>query len=798
MQLPANRWPILALLTASGLARLSDQMAGIVYGYGMLRETGNSLSGGLVLASSFAALVLGSLFAGRLIARFGARPIALAGSWLSVAAAAMIAVLVGTGHGDPLMIAMLAAAGAVLDGPSAIASELHYPQVARLGRMSLIKLNAIDDGLDSSATLVAPACGVVLVSMAGLAGGAFAVLALGLLGALSLTAGFPRFGVIRGASAVTLSMVFQTIRQDRLLLNMTVLFSIAVAVYAALQLVVLPRLLYATAGNGGLLMLFLVAGGLAALGGAALSHVVAVRVSLRVLLTVAFLMLAVGAVLPAASTATPVIMLSAVLCGLPTGVIAPLAASIYQLRPPLVLRADVQSVAGALVFAVAPLAVLASSFAVDVLPAAPVAAVLAVLIAASAVFAALVLPPSTAQAAMAPFSGARPESPDVPDEAPVPIRPGRSSEVDALRGVALFGIIVVNAPFFAAPLNSLHVESWPDAFAVWLTGALFAGKFFLIFSFLFGFGFATLLARAAREGTDIRSRFLRRLLALFAFGALHACFLFAGDILMLYAALGLVLWFCRHWSRRSLLIAASLAYLLGAFLQVVALWAILLEASGGLAPAVTPGAAYLGGFLDVAAARIAELPSTLAFVLFFNGLPALAMFFAGLALGREGAFPPPPEKIKTQQWGYGAALVIGACVSGIAMLVVMSGSQASPALALTVLVAAAPALSYGLAGTALVLIHRHAGSPLVRWLGRSGGSSLTGYILHSVLLGAVFYGWGLGLYGALGTAAILAVAVAVFAVIVLSLNIWRRFFRYGPDEWLMRCFIDLAWKPIRN
>lgn len=798
MRLPVNRWPLLALLTASGLARLSDQMAGIVYGYGMLRETGTSLSGGLVLAASTAALVVGSLFAGRLIARFGARPVALAGCWLSVAAAAMIAVLVATGHGDPLVIAVLAAVGAILDGPSAIASEVHYPQVARLGRLNLIKLNAIDDGLDSSATLVAPACGVALVSMFGLAGGAFAVAALVLLGALALTAGFPRFGIVRGASAVTLATVFRAIRQDRLLFNMTILFSIAVAVFSALQLVVLPRLLNGPEGDAGLLTLFLVVGGLAALGGAGLSHLVAPRASLRVLLTLALALLAVGAVLPGASTAPPVIVLSAVLCGLPTGIIAPLAASIYQVRPPLVLRADVQAVAGALVFAVVPLAVLASSMAVDVMPVAPVVAVLATLIAASALFAALVLPSSSAREAMVPFNSARQTSPAVPGEEAGRAKPGRSFEVDALRGLALFGIIVVNAPWFAAPLNAISLASWPDAIAAWFTGAFFAGKFFLIFSFLFGFGFSILLARAEREGADIRPRFLRRLAGLFVIGLLHAWLLFFGDILMLYASLGLVLWFCRHWSKRRLLIGAVLSSAAGAVLQALILLVAFEESARMSPPDLVPGEGYLGGFLDVAKARLAELPHSLGFVTFFNGLPALAMFFTGLALGREGAFPPSPGQIKAQHWGFGAALLIGGSVSAAAMTMAMLEPEAGLPATLVILAAASPVLAYGIAGTALAMIHRHSGSPVVRWLAVSGSSSLTGYILHSVLLGAVFYGWGLGLYGTLGPAAILALSIAVFMAIVLGLNIWRRYFRHGPDEWLLRCFVDLEWKPFRK
>jgi predicted MFS family arabinose efflux permease len=410
MRVPGTRWPMLALLTKSGLARMSDQMTAIVYGYGMLRETGTSMSGGLVMAASLLALVVGSLFAGRLIARFGARSIALGGSWLSVAAAAAIALLLGMGQADPVLIAALAATGAVLDGPSAIASEVHYPQVARLGRFNLIKLNAIDDGLDSSATLIAPACGVALVTIFGLVGGAFSVMALGFLGALVLTVGFPRFGPVRAASSVSMAVVFSAIRQDRLLSGLTVLFSITVAVFTALQLVVLPRLLHGVAGGAELLTLFLVCGGLAALCGAGASHTAANRLSLRCLLALAFTLLAAGAALPATSTATPVIGLSAVLCGLPAGVIAPLAASIYQIRPPRALRADVQAVSGALIFAVAPLAVLAASLAVDALPAGPVTAVLAVFMAGLAVCAARFLPACTVAAAMVPFNAARQSS----------------------------------------------------------------------------------------------------------------------------------------------------------------------------------------------------------------------------------------------------------------------------------------------------------------------------------------------------------------------------------------------------
>jgi uncharacterized protein len=64
-------------------------------------------------------------------------------------------------------------------------------------------------------------------------------------------------------------------------------------------------------------------------------------------------------------------------------------------------------------------------------------------------------------------------------------------------------------------------------------------------------------------------------------------------------------------------------------------------------------------------------------------------------------------------------------------------------------------------------------------------------------LSFVFGGWGLGLYGELGAAACLALGLATYALLLALFAAWRRAFRYGPDEWLLRSWIDLAWKPLR-
>jgi uncharacterized protein len=142
--------------------------------------------------------------------------------------------------------------------------------------------------------------------------------------------------------------------------------------------------------------------------------------------------------------------------------------------------------------------------------------------------------------------------------------------------------------------------------------------------------------------------------------------------------------------------------------------------------------------------------------------------------------------------------MIGAMVSGLAALAPLWSASAPLQMAsLAGLCLIAPVLSFGMAGIVLTLATRHQESMPVRWLAMAGGSSLSGYILHSILFGAIFYGWGLGLYGALSLGSVFLIAIGVFVAVVAILNIWRRFYRYGPDEWLLRSIVDLEWKPLR-
>src|SRR5215510_7495775 len=149
----------------------------------------------------------------------------------------------------------------------------------------------------------------------------------------------------------------------------------------------------------------------------------------------------------------------------------------------------------------------------------------------------------------------------------------RLPAIDALRGIALFGILVVNLAAFHSGLSMAVGGSAADSATNTVILWLFTGKFILIFSFLFGWGVHT---QAAREA--FRARYLRRLLGLFLIGVVHAAFFFSGDIMTTYAILGLFMLrpVLRDWPVRKLVRSAVI--LLGVQALILLVQALILLA----------------------------------------------------------------------------------------------------------------------------------------------------------------------------------------------------------------------------
>jgi len=140
---------------------------------------------------------------------------------------------------------------------------------------------------------------------------------------------------------------------------------------------------------------------------------------------------------------------------------------------------------------------------------------------------------------------------------PVPVQPAeRISEIDIVRGIALFGILMVNMSFFKIPVmmdRSISAFSpGLDQVVAWLIQLLFTGKFYAIFSFLFGLGFYIFMERTLAKGLELIPLYRRRLLVLLAIGAIHLFLLWSGDILFTYALVGFILLGFRQKSLQAL------------------------------------------------------------------------------------------------------------------------------------------------------------------------------------------------------------------------------------------------------
>jgi uncharacterized protein len=255
---------------------------------------------------------------------------------------------------------------------------------------------------------------------------------------------------------------------------------------------------------------------------------------------------------------------------------------------------------------------------------------------------------------------------------------------------------------------------------------------------------------------------------LFLLGVLHAVFVFAGDILMLYAVLGLALWFLRDWTPRRLMRAAIVATVVAAFCLMAL--AIVFGMLSKAPPPPPEGPGFLGGFADVTAARLSFLPLAVQIVLLFNGPIAFAAFCAGLAAWKTGFFEPGnagfDKLARNLPW-----LALVGIVANVTSFLAAHGTLGEELGALfgyAMLAIGGPALG----AAYLVLIVKAARSGLLpAAIGAIGRMSLTAYVLQGIVAGLILYGYGFGLYGQFGWDGVFGHAV----VVVVKVHILNSF-----------------------
>lgn len=379
----------------------------------------------------------------------------------------------------------------------------------------------------------------------------------------------------------------------------------------------------------------------------------------------------------------------------------------------------------------------------------------------------------------------------------------RVNAVDALRSLALLGILSVNIWFFAHPemlttgMRGDAEGSTADQLVRFGVSLVFEGKSYVLFSFLFGLSFVFAWARAYESGASETRRSIRRFTALITLGLLHGLFLFAGDILLAYGILGFILLGMRRISTRAALLTAGVIYAVMVFVLVVlGLVTMTLEDTMGDAALAFGNpqdavAAYTGSVTQWFAFQLAAYPSALVSVLFVQGPVAFAAFLVGLVVGRARLV----ERIVAGEFSTKRlmsigvpTLAVGLALSSIAALLTW-GSPGSTGyvpgigaelLGTAVNFAAGPVQACGYVVLLMVLFR--SAERLTAALAPAGRMSLTNYLGQSLIMVILFSGVGFGLGGQLSEVTVGVVVLGIWLAQLALSHLWFSRFRRGPVE----------------
>jgi uncharacterized protein len=393
------------------------------------------------------------------------------------------------------------------------------------------------------------------------------------------------------------------------------------------------------------------------------------------------------------------------------------------------------------------------------------------------------------------------------------VKPTEPSEriftMDAIRGFALLGIFIMNVPLFNTSffqgVDGTHLwPEWWDRSAETLRGVLFSGKFNSMFSLLFAVGFMIQLERLESRNPARATRiYLRRIGWLFVFGLIHAFVFWPGDILLIYALFGLVLFALRRAPDKLLwaLFACCLAFpaAVGIYrsltLSVEEAQALVTLLNGWVA---SNNEAYgMGSFSDAVAENIGVNrlfytypPAMLSMLEFYVQIFTTVVLGVMLARRRffQNAAAHLPLVARVQWWALGLGLATGA-VYGYWLATVTNPMEPTPfsTVASVAYAFCRVAIMVFYVATIVRAAHSTRWQPWLVPVATAGRMPLTNYLLQTLIATFIFYGWGLGFWGSIGPALDLVFAFAVFFLIQVPLSAFvLRRFKMGPMEYLWR------------
>jgi uncharacterized protein len=417
----------------------------------------------------------------------------------------------------------------------------------------------------------------------------------------------------------------------------------------------------------------------------------------------------------------------------------------------------------------------------------------------------------------------------------------RFVSIDVLRGVAVLGILVMNIYAFAMPLmaysNPLALGGTePHNLGTWFfTHILFDQKFLSIFAMLFGAGLVVMSTRAEARGTKLGRIYYRRQFWLLILGAIHGYFIFWGDILFLYAAIGMLVYFFRNRGPRALIIVAVLmlpvALLLNYGIAKSVDSAIVeiaeieeLQESGAelsdeqakalkdweasrqfMAPTdedlQADLDAYRGGYLEIVEHRAPGVLMMQVFATLFFGIWRVgALMMIGMAMMKLGVFSGE------RSVSFYRKMMLAGYVIGLPLMIFSASDlyahQFYPLYVMRVGGIAnywgSVIVALGHIGLVMLIVKTGALQRLMARFAAVGRMALTNYLMHSVILTTVFYGYGFGLYGSIPRFWQMGFVVAVIGLQLMLSPWWLSRYRFGPVEWLWRSLTYRKRQPFRQ
>lgn len=399
------------------------------------------------------------------------------------------------------------------------------------------------------------------------------------------------------------------------------------------------------------------------------------------------------------------------------------------------------------------------------------------------------------------------ESKTVTNHTAIPVKSSeRHVILDVLRGLALLGIALANFPEFSlySFLPAEAADAMPtagiDRIVHYLQYIFIDGKFYTIFSLLFGIGFSIIIANAARRDANGFRIFYRRMFVLLLIGFLHLMFLWSGDILMLYALLGMLLPLFRNVSNRALLVWAF------TMLAIPVAVDFIVELSG-----IRPSESVVElqqfycakyGITDENFAywlRDADhYGETFEFLIqgalvrmqeFIDGnryFKVIGLFLLGFYIGRNRFYADLKSRKLQLNRIVRYGFIIGLPLSFFYAWSAMNSRPWGLGMhAVLYFVSVFPLGFAYVAGICLLYLHCPQWKGF-RFFAMPGRMALTNYIGQSVFGMLLFYGIGFAFGAGVGLVYVVLIAAGVWIVQALFSGIWLHYCQFGPLEWIWR------------